>query len=105
MTNSKSKRMLRLIFLMLLMCLISFPVHAVTIPGGATDIADMVDRIAPAVVNIDTLAYKQYNTGRFRGFGDPFFDVGGGFHPFPQMDVDQAAPWSTTPRYRAKSKA
>ncbi|MDY0298118.1 MAG: hypothetical protein RB296_12460 [Acidobacteriota bacterium] len=38
-------------------------------------------------------------------FGDSFFDVGGGFHPFPQMDVDQAVPWSTTPRYRAKSKA
>jgi serine protease Do len=48
------------------------PLMAVSVPTGSTDIADMVDQVSPAVVNIDTVVYQEYRT--FRGFGDPFFD-------------------------------
>lgn len=72
MKNSVSKGFIVTLFLI---AMFTYPpVYALSVPGGATDIADMVDEIAPAVVNIDTVSYKQYGASRFRGFGDPFYD-------------------------------
>lgn len=49
------------------------PVHATPAElFGTTLIADLAEKISPAVVSIESVHYVK--TGRFNGFGDPFFD-------------------------------
>ena len=49
------------------------PVHATPAElFGTSLIADLAEKISPAVVSIESVHYVK--TGRFNGFGDPFFD-------------------------------